>query len=163
MKQRIMIIIILLGLTSVPITSFSCQKTNQEEEDTPLIKKIETKNMNEHDIKTIAQLTLDLGKLKKYYHIDVLPERSPLVIFNNTMIDMENIKLEKFGKGVVYINKKDVKTYQDKAYFEFNSITIDNKKATSHFTYAIEGITGMASFQKNNNKWVVLDSKLVEK
>ena len=162
MKQRIMIII-LLGLTSTPITSFSCQKTNQEEESNSLIKETETTNMNEHDIKTIAQLTLDLVKLKKYYHIDVLPERSPLVIFNNTMIDMENIKLEKFGKGTVYVDKEGLKTYQDKAYFEFNSISIDNKKATIHFTYAIEGITGMVSFKKNNDTWVVFDSEIIER
>lgn len=113
------------------------------------------------NISIIAQLTLDLDALSNYYHVDVLPERSPLVVVINDTIKSD-MKLTKFEKDVVYMKKSDTIKH-NKAYFEFTKIDIGSRSAKVEFLYPVEGIAGMIIFKKSDNKWEVCEWKIVER
>lgn len=140
---------------SLLVVNYDClsQEMNQQK-----INKINA--INKVDIEILAQITLDLNALENYYHVDVLPERSPLVVINN--IVNQDINLNKFGKDIVYM-EKDEAVKNGKAYFEFTSFNIDSKNATVKFLYPIEGIAGKVIFEKNNSEWKINHWEIVER
>ena len=112
------------------------------------------------DLELIAQLTLDLEDLQQYYHVDVFPERSPLIVVSPLLM-RSGVSLQKFGRPIVYM-EPDKAHASGLPYLEFTEISIDNAIAKVAFRYAVEGLRGAAEFQKVSGAWTVTSSRLLE-
>jgi hypothetical protein len=106
-------------------------------------------NTDLQDQQKILQLIIDSKQLEKYYHTDVLPERVPLRIINNNLINT-NIRLVKFGRDVIFIEQDN-----NEPYLLFSAINIETDSAHVVFEYPPEGIKGLANLTKKNGNWEI--------
>ena len=91
----------------------------------------------------------------------MLPERSPLIIVANDKIT-KDISIQKFGKEVLILQKKDLKEMH-KAYLEYTKMHILEYTARIEVTYPIEGILCKIEFVKNDQDWFIISSDISEK
>jgi hypothetical protein len=87
--------------------------------------------------------------LEKYYHTDVFPERIPLRIVKNDLINSD-IKLKKFDENVIFIEKNDTEPY-----LSFPVVNIETNSAYVEFEYPPEGIRGNANLINKNGNWEI--------
>lgn len=120
-----------------------------------------TENVTRPDMETLAQLTLNLEALRNFYHADKLPERIPLIVISNHLTGT-SLKLEQFGKSVVFMDKKRAQESK-KAYLEFTQVEIHGDHAVIQFVYPVEGIAGTVSFNKSEQGWRVEKTSIVER
>lgn len=109
----------------------------------------------------VIQALLDKSDLTKYFHADLLPERSPLVIVENNIIK-NDLDLNKFGRPVVFMEKNMAKKH-NKPYLEISSLSIENGESTIQFTYPIEGISGITEFNIVNGEWELKEQEIIER
>ena len=95
-----------------------------------------------------------------YYHIDTLPMRSPLILVKNEFTT--DLKLKKFGKEVVILDKQDVQN-SNKPYLEFTNIKVVQNIAYVEFIYPVEGIYGNVELELVNAKWLIKSKKIMER
>ncbi len=114
-----------------------------------------------NDLQAICQLTLDMSSLDKYFHVDKLPERKPLLILINKHTITEP-SLFKFGEKVRYISKKKIKG-KSRPYLEFSKIEISENSAYVEFLYPPEGIAGKVNFVKDALGWHIKNHSIVER
>ena len=105
--------------------------------------------------------TINFDRLQQYYHIDVFPERSPLIVVVEKM-DFKCAGMVKFGKQVKLLSKSDASSQSNEAYLEFTKVDITNNVAITNFNYGPEGIRGEIKFVKINSVWKVDESFIVE-
>jgi hypothetical protein len=110
------------------------------------------------DLQQLAQMTIDLDILAKYFHPE-LPGRKPLRLLKNTVVS-DDLALTKFGEPVRWVSADEAK--KGGAVFEISKIDIRGATATVSFSYAIEGLRGTATFRKTNNIWRTEDRELRE-
>jgi len=120
-----------------------------------------------HQNKTNASVTqyllqkmLDDSDLNKYFHVNVFPERAPLIVLTNNYID-EKIVLRKFDQPVVYMEKKRADDV-GAVYLEISSLEVNNDKTVIKFRYRAEGIKGFVVFEEDNNDWILIDQEIIE-
>lgn len=113
------------------------------------------------DLQDVCQLTLDMSSLDKYFHIDKLPERKPLLILKNAQTRSEP-GLFKFGEKVRYVSLDEIKG-KSSPYLEFTKVELSAKSAYIEFTYPPEGIAGKVEFVKDDRGWHISSHKLVER
>lgn len=117
--------------------------------------------MTEADIQQIAQLTLDLEGLQRYFHVDVAPDRKPLRVLRNEAVSQEP-RLVKFGEPVTYVSAPDAQK-EKKPYFEFTKLEARGDTAQVEFSYPVEGIRGWASFRRVDGAWTLEGKSLTER
>ncbi|MEN6439955.1 MAG: hypothetical protein ABFD97_15370 [Syntrophobacter sp.] len=116
---------------------------------------------NSHDLQEICQLTLNMSSLDKYFHIDKLPERKPLLILTNDQIQSKP-DLFKFGERVKYVSLDEIKV-KSSPYLEFSKIKFSGNNAYLEFLYPPEGIAGKVDFVKDERGWHIKSHKIVER
>lgn len=113
------------------------------------------------DYCTLIKGTINLEGLQQYYHIDTFPDRVPLIV----SVENEDVNckdLVKFGTAVEVIKKENSPISGDDKHLALTKIEVANDYAIVNFKYIQEGIRGEIKFKKNNSKWVVDHSKIVE-
>jgi hypothetical protein len=113
------------------------------------------------DLQEICQLTIDLRTLDKYFHIEELPERKPLLILKNEYVESEP-SLVKFGESVQYVSRNELKN-KPRPYLEFSKIEVDENAAHVEFLYPSEGIAGRVKFFKNALGWHIEAHHIAER
>lgn len=109
----------------------------------------------------IVQKLLDNPDLNSYFHVDVLPQRKPLVIVSNGLFRSDS-NLTKFGHPVIILDDK-ASLGPDKPYLEIMSLTIEDKLAEVRFSYPVEGIVGTLIFQITGKKLNLIEQNIVER
>lgn len=108
------------------------------------------------DLNRICRQALDVPWLQQYLHPE-LSERVPLVVLKNEMISAHPA-LEKFGRSVVFLSKKEIEKSGKTAYVEFPDIMIQEYFAYAILRYRAEGIIGFVGLRKNPSGWRVIDT-----
>jgi hypothetical protein len=108
----------------------------------------------------LLQKMLDDSDLNKYFHVNVFPERAPLIVVTNNFID-EKIVLRKFDQPVVYMEKKRADDI-GAVYLEISSLEVSNDKTVIKFRYQAEGIKGFVAFKEDNSDWILIDQEIIE-
>ena len=121
-------------------------------------KTVQTKDSN--NLASILQHIIDLPSLQKYYHVEKLASRKPLIILKNETL-VNEITLTKFNEPVVFSSCKKIKE-NNKPYLEFVKINIKENAADVVFRYRVEGLEGRITLEKEENNWKVKKQELVE-
>lgn len=109
----------------------------------------------------VVQLVIDLPALQKYYHVDDAPNRKPLFVLRNELIDGEP-QLSKFDEPVKFATCDELKT-AGKPYLEFTKFEMKDDAASVVFRYRVEGIEGRLTLGKQDDgAWRVREQELVE-
>lgn len=117
------------------------------------------------DINVIIQKTIDLHALKSYYSEDEKSGDTPLIIINDDRIP-NNLIVFKFNKRVKVMTYGEIETFKNMSdknldsYFVFEIIEFkgDEVKIKASFRKN-EPIAINVSLKKENNNWMVIDSK----
>ena len=106
---------------------------------------------NAHDDMKLLNQVIDSKELNNYWHIDVFPNRSPLIVSVPSAYHVLDEPFEKFGKPVEVIKgSTEVKT----AFF-INEVIKKEEKIEMIFSYPPEGIKGTAVFNKVKDEWKI--------
>ena len=108
----------------------------------------------------LAQKSIDVKGIESFFHVEKLPERSPLIVVKNKYTN--GIKLSKFHKDVVFWDKKKI-NIKNAPYLEFVKIEVMNNKAFVHILYPPEGVYAELVFHKSNQSWNLEKSKIQER
>jgi len=108
---------------------------------------------------SIVQLSLNAKDLNSYFHIDVFPDRVPLIVVKNKYV--VGLKLRKFKHDVVFMDRKTIKVGK-KPYLELTNFKIEKNTASVDILYPPEGIYAQLKFVKFRYEWTLVDSKIVE-
>ena len=115
------------------------------------------------EIRQVLQQAIDLPELQQYFHIDSDSTRKPLKIKEFGLINRTTIKgLQKFGEPVSVIGKDNVDNSKTENYLSVSDWTNVKDKLRLQLYYPVEGITINYMFKKDSNKWVLIDSKIME-
>ena len=109
----------------------------------------------------IIEKIINLPDLQQYFHVNVFPERAPLVILVDQFIN-SCVELNKFGKPVIIISSNNIEKLPSTVHLKFVNINITPVNAEAVFTYSPEGIKGMVKLKKDKSQWIVFESKIVE-
>jgi len=105
----------------------------------------------------LLQLTINSLKLQSYFHIKNKPERKPLkLLFLDEKLMCQSLK--KFDENVIFIKKEN----NNIPYIKIHKINFNNDIATIEFEYKVEGIKGIATFKREQKKWIIVSEKIVE-
>ena len=108
----------------------------------------------------LIQTILDIPELQQYYHVDVLPERSPLVLVLPAGAGPVT-GLEKFGKPVVVADAPP--TDPEAPFFHITEIARHGETTRVAFTYAVEGVLGHALLMPEDGGWTTLETWVAER
>ncbi len=106
----------------------------------------------------LLQLVLDLPELQQYYHVDSLPERSPLRLVCSDPA-CADASLEKFGAPV---EVSPAAPEGDQPYLEITRFDQQASSAEVEFRYPVEGVVGRVSLSKTGDTWSVTEARLAE-
>jgi hypothetical protein len=117
------------------------------------------------DINVIIQKTVDLHALKTYFNDDEKTGETPIIIINDDKIP-NNLIVFKFNKRVKVMTFGEIETFKNMSdknldsYFVFEVIEFkgDEVKIRASFRKD-EKIAINVSMKKENNNWLVVDSK----
>lgn len=113
----------------------------------------------DNTIQVVLQKIIDMKELAMYYHVDTLPERSPLRIVKNSQTT--NINLHKFGEKVLVEDKQSL-FKANKPYLEFAKIKIEKDMANVIFVYPVEGLHGTVILKRTDSQWQIVSKKITE-
>jgi hypothetical protein len=104
---------------------------------------------------SILQKTIDLDRLRPYWHPEV-PTRMPLHVLKNEVV-ADAPALTLFGAPVVYVDDRTTRP------FELTKLALTETSARVDFTYPREGVVGHAVFEKGPNGWTLIDRNVAER
>ena len=119
-------------------------------------------SIDKSELANILKIVINLPELQEYYHIDILPERKPLIIVADEFIQYD-LKIKKFGEPIIFMDKAEIKRKSIKAYLEIMNFEMVNNIAKITLNYSIEGLIIDVILIKENGFWKVKESKLIEK
>jgi len=111
-------------------------------------------------VRAVMQATLNHPEIEEYFHVEVLPERKPLVLLKNSYFESEP-PLKKFGLPVVYATEAELRRAK-RPYFEVQRLIINTDLAQVLFWYPPEGLGGTVYLRSVNDRWSVADLLLYE-
>lgn len=115
------------------------------------------------EVKEIIQIAIDLPELQQYFHIETDTTRSPLIIKEFGLITENNMKgIKKFGKELVVLNENEIKNRKVLSYLNIGDWTYSGKSLRLQIDYEIEGIMINYLFKRENGKWEIDNSLIVE-
>lgn len=110
------------------------------------------------NIQVFVEQLINSNNLDSYWHIDIFPERTPVIVSLPRNIPLAKKKMKKFGKAVVFthepLNYKNVLSIQ--------SITVKGNKTILEFIYSPEGIRGLATYKKKTESWKLISIEINE-
>ena len=112
------------------------------------------------DRQLILQHVIDDKALQPYYHVDVLPERAPLVVVSNQFV--QNIRLQKFNQDVQFVERAEIER-SNRPYIEISKLNRQDNGIVVVYSYPVEGIHGEVHLVKSSDGWTIKNSKLVER
>ncbi len=101
---------------------------------------------------------LNSSSLSGYWHIEVFPDRIPVVVSLPESIEKDHLKITKFDQSVIFTHELG----EYKNVLVIQSIMRKNEEVAIEFTYPPEGIKGIAKFVKNNEIWGLVDVEIYE-
>ncbi|MCB9361285.1 MAG: hypothetical protein H6588_08290 [Flavobacteriales bacterium] len=117
------------------------------------------------DINIIIQKTVDLHALKGYYSEDEKAGETPIIIINDDKIP-NNLIVFKFNKRVKVMTFGEIETFKNMSdrnldsYFVFEVIEFKGDEVKIKASFRKEDkIAINVSMKKENNNWLVVDSK----
>ncbi len=113
-----------------------------------------------NDFCKILQLTIDLPKLQQFFHVEEIQNRSPLRVAINDS-NASCASLTKFGKKVIFFDKNTTSNPLF-PFLEISEMNIIANLATISIKYSPEGVKGTAKLKKNDGKWELYKSHIVE-
>jgi len=113
------------------------------------------------DLQQVYQATLDSSALDRYFHVDALPERKPLLILKNDQV-LGEPKLTKFGESIKYVSRAEIELNR-LPHLEFLRFSINGDSAHVEFAYPPEGIAGVVTLAKDGSGWHVTSHSIVER
>lgn len=115
------------------------------------------------EIRHVVQQSIDLTELQEYFHIDSDSSRKPLRIVEFGIVNRTTLMgVRKFNEPISVISKNEADSLKDKNYLSIGDWTNVNDKLRLQLYYPVEGITINYMFKKDSNKWVLIDSKIME-
>jgi len=115
------------------------------------------------EIRQVLQQAIDLPVLQQYFHLESDSTRKPLKIKEFGIINKTTLMgVQKFGEPVSVIGKGEVDDLKTKNSLNIGDWTNVNDKLRLQMFYPAEGITINYMFKKDSNKWVLIDSKIME-
>ncbi len=160
MKNKIQILFLILILTSCNAQNRIAKKNDIYQ--TPI-------NQSQYDvipisdIKEIFKIVINLPELQ-YLHLKQFPERLPLKILEFGDINANSLKgITKFGKPIKVVTKAEIVSNQIKDYLGVGDWSPVNGTLRLQLYYPIEGITINCMFKKEDKKWSLTDSMIIEK
>ena len=148
MKQHLIFILLLFGLTSV-----SYGQTSDE-----------TCKLLPKEFKDIFQMAIDHPQLQQYYHFDKDTSSRQIVFqfFGNA--NQDKLKgLTKFGRQVLIMTEEEIKQRQIKSYFVVGDCVCKTNSVRLQLEYPTEGLLVSYMFKKTNDKWTIVNFKLAER
>ncbi|HEV2511628.1 hypothetical protein [Bosea sp. (in: a-proteobacteria)] len=109
-------------------------------------------------IEKILNTLINNSELEKYYHVDVRPERKPLIIALKGVKVGDGISLNKFNVPVE-IREGDAK---GAGVLTVNFVKSGKDTTEIEFTYAAEGLRGRATFETAGDKVVLRKFSIIE-
>lgn len=115
------------------------------------------------DIRQIIQQAIDLKELQQYYHSESDSSRKPLRIVEFGIVNRSTLMgIKKFDEPVSIISEYEADSLNTKNYLSISDWTNVNDKLRLQLYYPVEGITINYMFKKDSNKWVLINSKIME-
>lgn len=111
-----------------------------------------------NDRVTILQKTLDLDRLKPFWHPE-LRGRVPLAIAKNSVVT-DSPPLTAFGAPVVFV---DGSTRGPFELAKLEVVSTDPLRARVDFTYPQEGVVGHALFESRRGTWMAIEAVVRER
>lgn len=115
----------------------------------------------ELEYRQIIQAVLDAPKLQQYFHPG-LHGRTPLILSSENVPNAESLSLQKFGRPVRVLSKKEINQHRVKAFVEVVDFAIQNDQANVTVVYAVEGVRLRTVLLRNKGNWILSESHLVE-
>ncbi len=109
----------------------------------------------------IIDKVINLPELQQYFHVNVYPERIPLVVLVENFISGCS-KLNKFGKPIKIVVSNNEKTPSSIEFLKMIKVNISLNNAEITFLYKPEGIKGNVKLKKDKSKWIISESQIVE-
>lgn len=110
-------------------------------------------------IETILSSLINNPELEKYYHVDVRPERKPLIIALSGIKLGNTVSLNKFDVPVE-IRAEDAK---GDGVLTVNILKSNEETTEIEFTYAAEGVRGRATFDTAGDKVALRNFSIIER
>ncbi|MBN4080247.1 hypothetical protein JYT31_01145 [Beggiatoa alba] len=106
----------------------------------------------------VGQL-LNSKHLDDYWHIEIFPERVPVIVSLPFKVKIGETQIKKFGKPVVFTHK--LQKYKN--VFAIQSFNVKDGKSTIEFVYNPEGIRGLATYEKKDKSWRLVNVEITER
>ena len=115
------------------------------------------------EVTQVVQQAIDLTELQEYFHIDSDSSRKPLRIIEFGIVNQTTLmEVRKFNKPISVISKNEADSLEEMNYLSINDWTNVKNKLRLQLYYPLEGITINYMFKKDSNKWVLIDSEIIE-
>ena len=125
---------------------------------------------NTADMTVILQKCIDLPELQKYYPVDNAGIPEQLCILQHGVSFPINIKVSKFGKPILFMDKKQLHDNEDTSYLLFWTFKTDQNFAQVDFTYHFISADNLPQrqkvnleLQKTNETWTVSKTKIEDR
>jgi len=109
-------------------------------------------------IENLIYQLLNSEEIDNYWHAEEQKAKIPVVVLLPRSVAMEDVKLRRSGQYVIFTHNP----LSYKNLFIVKKINEENKEKTISFSYGREGISGMATYKKNGNSWVLKKINIVE-
>ena len=109
----------------------------------------------------IIDKVINLPELQQYFHVNVYPERIPLIVLAEHFISKCS-KLNKFGKPIKIVSSNNEIDPSSIEYLKLTKVNISLVNAEITFSYKPEGVKGKVKLKKEKSQWAVSESQIVE-
>ncbi|AMM51618.1 hypothetical protein TH61_11150 [Rufibacter sp. DG15C] len=145
--MKIKSIILSLGLLILPWSAIA-----QKREAMPI-----------NEIKEIIRLAVDLPELQQYLHRRADTTRTILTLQEFGLITADSFEgFKKFGQQIRIVNEETIEKENIKNYLSIGDWTYGGKNLRLQIEYPIEGLLINFRFQRDNGKWKVINTMIME-
>ncbi len=99
---------------------------------------------------SLIEATLSLSQVQPYLHAEV-PGRVPVVVATSDPT-VKDGAFVMFGQPVV-VRSPDAARASGGPFFEVLEVSVDGQQASTKFRYAVEGVSGRATFERVDDRW----------
>ncbi len=124
-----------------------------------------SKNVQECDIEAVltglVQTIIDVPKFQDYFRVQETLKQSDFIIIKSPLFH-ENLSVEKLGRKVQFLDKREASELGLKCYLTFERLDIKEDTLRVQLRYEIQGAYFYATMIRNQCTWTVLDSVVEE-
>ncbi|QHL89158.1 hypothetical protein GU926_17655 [Nibribacter ruber] len=116
-----------------------------------------------NEIKEIIRLAVDLPELQQYFHRGADTTRTILTLQEFGLITADSFEgFEKFGHKIRIVNEETIEKEKIKDYLAIGDWTYGGKNLRLQIEYPKEELMINFRFQKDNGKWKIINSMIME-